>query len=45
MHTRRIRKALSHFAADVTPRYRRDTSIGQKGYYVDNNPTPTSYPN
>jgi len=25
MHTRRIRKALSHFAADVTPRYRRDT--------------------
>jgi len=27
MHTRRIRKALSHFAADVTPRYRRDTKL------------------
>jgi hypothetical protein len=25
MRARRIHKALSHFAADVTPRYRRDT--------------------
>jgi len=28
MRAQRIRKALSHFAADVTPRYRSDTLNG-----------------